>query len=169
MTNIFAGVSQLRTFIHNFELWKVAKCHFALDYFWCTCSHMKLSSVAFKDFPIPGWEMCSLSWLIWKDPDAGKDWRYEEWTYLCGLKAGERDDRGWDGWMASPTQWTRDWVNSRSWWWAGRPGMLQFMGSQKVGHDWATELNWTEEPTNAILLSQLTLLALQTPSSIKSL
>ena len=55
-----------------------------------------------------------------------------------------RDDRGWDGWMSSPTQWTWVWVNSGSWWWRGRPGML-FMGSQRVRHDWATELNWTEK------------------------
>ena len=48
-----------------------------------------------------------------------------------------------DGWMASLTRWTWVWVNSGSWWWTGRPGMLQFMGSQRVGHDWATELNWT--------------------------
>ena len=62
-----------------------------------------------------------------------------------GLRAGEKgDDRGWDGWMASLTWWTWVWVNSRSWWWTGRPGVLQFMGSQRVGHDWATELNWTE-------------------------
>ena len=60
-----------------------------------------------------------------------------------GLRAGgEGDDRRWDGWMASLTQWTWVWVNSRSWWWTGRPGVLQFMGSQRVGHDWATELNW---------------------------
>ena len=58
------------------------------------------------------------------------------------LKAGERDDRGWDGRMVSLTQWTWVWVNSGSWWWTGRPGMLQSMGSQRVGHDWATELNW---------------------------
>ena len=57
---------------------------------------------------------------------------------------GERDNRGWDGWIASPTQCTWVWVNSRSWWWTGRPGVLQFMGLQRVGHDWATELNWTE-------------------------
>ena len=62
-----------------------------------------------------------------------------------GLEAGgEGDDRGWDGWMASPTRWTRVWVNSGSWWWTGRPGMLQFMGSKRVGHDWVSELNWTE-------------------------
>ena len=60
-----------------------------------------------------------------------------------GLGAGgEGDNRGWDGWMASPTRWTWVWVNSGSWWWTGRPGVLQFMGSQRVRHNWATELNW---------------------------
>ena len=74
---------------------------------------------------------------------------YEELTHLkrpwCWerLKAGgEGDKRGWDGWMASSTQWTWVWVGSGSWWWTGRPGVLQFMGSQRVRHDWATELNW---------------------------
>ena len=62
-----------------------------------------------------------------------------------GLGAGgEGDDRGWDGWMASLTRWTWVWVNSGSWWWTGRSGMLWFMGSQRVGHDWAIEMNWTE-------------------------
>ena len=62
-----------------------------------------------------------------------------------GLGAGgEGDNRGWDGWMASPTRWTWVWVNSGSWWWTGRPGVLRFMGSQRVRRDWATELNWTE-------------------------
>ena len=59
------------------------------------------------------------------------------------LKTGEGDNRGWDSWMASPTQWTWVWVNSRSW--TGRPGVLRFMASQRVGHDWATALNWTDE------------------------
>ena len=59
------------------------------------------------------------------------------------LKAGgEGEDRGWDGWMASPIQWTWVWVNSGSWWWTGRPGMLQSMGLQRVRQDWAIELNW---------------------------
>ena len=59
-----------------------------------------------------------------------------------GLGAGgEGEDRGWDGWTASLTRWTWVWVNSGSWWWTRRPGVLQFMGSQRVGHDWATELN----------------------------
>ena len=61
------------------------------------------------------------------------------------LKVGrEGDNREWDGWMASPTQWIWVWVNSRSWWWTGRPGMLQNMGSQGVGHNWVTELSWSE-------------------------
>ena len=61
------------------------------------------------------------------------------------LKAGgEGDDREWHGWMASPTQWTWVWVGSGSWWWAGRPGLLQSMGLQRVRHKWVTEMNWTE-------------------------
>ena len=76
-----------------------------------------------------------------------------EKTLMLGA-GGEGDDRGWDGWMASPTQWTWVWVNSRSWWWTGRPGVLRFMGSQRVGHDWTTELNWTEE-TNSGFKNQL--------------
>ena len=57
------------------------------------------------------------------------------------LKVGWKEG-GWDGWMASPTRWTWVWVDSGSWWWTERPGVLQFMGSQRVRHDWATELNW---------------------------
>ena len=69
-----------------------------------------------------------------------------EKTLMLGRIGGRRrgDDRGWDGWMASPTWWTWVWVNSRRWWWTGRPGVLGFMGSQRVGHDWVNELNWTE-------------------------
>ena len=63
------------------------------------------------------------------------------------LKAGvEGDDRGWDGLMALLTQWTWVWVDSRSWWWTERPGALRFMGSQRVAHNWVTELNWTKSP-----------------------
>ena len=74
------------------------------------------------------------NWLTGKDPDSGKDWKQE----------GEGDNRGW-GWVASPTRWTWGWASFGSWWWTGRPGVLRFMGSQRVGHDWATELtelNW---------------------------
>ena len=75
------------------------------------------------------WPPDTKNWLIWKGPDAGKDWRWKE----KGMT---------DGWTASPTRWTWIWVGSGSWWWTGKPGMLQSMGSQRVGHDWATELNW---------------------------
>ena len=65
------------------------------------------------------------------------------------LKAGgEGDDGGWDGWMASLTQWTWVRLNSGSWWWTGRPGVLHSMGSQRVRHDWETELNWRSKQLN---------------------
>ena len=76
-----------------------------------------------------------------------KPWCWE------GLGAGgEGDDRGWDGWMASTTRWTWVWVNSGSWWWTGRPGMLRFMELQRVGHDWATELNWRTDSLEKTLI-----------------
>ena len=70
--------------------------------------------------------------IHWKRP-----WCWER------LRAGGEgdDDKGWDGWLASSTHWTWVWVDPESWWWTGRPGVLRFMGSQRVGHDWATELN----------------------------
>ena len=76
--------------------------------------------------------------IHWKRP-----WCWE------GLGAGgEGDDRGWDGWRASPTQWIWVCVNSGSCWWTGRPGVLRFMGSQREEHNWATELNWTDSILN---------------------
>ena len=85
------------------------------------------------------------SWTVWMELAHWKRlWCWE------GLRAGgEGDDGGWDGWMASLTRWTWVWVNSRSWWWTGRPGVLRFMGSQTVGHYWATALNWTETSSRA--------------------
>ena len=68
---------------------------------------------------------------------------------------GEGDNRGWDGWMASPTQWTWVWVNSGSWWWTGRHGVLQFIRSQRVRHDWVTKLNWTEAKMIFLILGVL--------------
>ena len=95
------------------------------------------------------------SWLYWKDwcwswnSNTLATW-CKELTHLkrprCWerSKEGEGDDRGWDGWMASPALWTWVCVNFWSWWWTGRPGMLQSMGSQRVGHDYTTKrLNWT--------------------------
>jgi len=63
------------------------------------------------------------------------------WFWERSKAGGEGDDRGWDGWMASLTRWTWVWVNSGSWWWTGKPGMLQSMGSQRVGYNWVTNLN----------------------------
>ena len=62
------------------------------------------------------------------------------WCWERLRAGGEGDDRGWNGWMASPTQWTWVWASSQSWWWTGKPGVLQSMRSQRVGHDWVTEL-----------------------------
>ena len=90
-----------------------------------------------------------------------ESWNSSTWATSCkelthwktlwcweGLGArGEGDDRGWDGWMASLTRWTWVWVNCGSWWWTGRPGVLRFMGSQRVGHDSATDLIWSEDWT----------------------
>ena len=67
------------------------------------------------------------------------------WCWARLKAGGEGDDRGWDGWIASWTRWTRVWVSSGSWWWTGMPGVLQSMGSQRVGHNWATELNYCKK------------------------
>ena len=67
-----------------------------------------------------------------------------EKTLMLGGIGGRRRGRQRMRWLNGITRWTWVWVNSGSWWWTGRPGVLQFMGSQRVGHDWATELNWTE-------------------------
>ena len=86
-------------------------------------------------------------------------WRVDslEKTLMLGGIGGRRRrvDRGWDGWMASPTWWTWVWVNSGSWWWTGRPGVLWFMGLQRVRHDWATELNLTGQIHTSVLASLL--------------
>ena len=75
-------------------------------------------------------------------------WRADSFEKILMLVKIEgrrrRGWRGWDGWMVSPTQWTWVWVNSGSWWWTWRSGVLWFMGLQRVRHDYATELNWTD-------------------------
>ena len=82
-------------------------------------------------WPPDGWLK---RWLIWKDPDPAKDWGQE-------AKGTTEDEMaGWHHWLDGCER--NFWVKSESWWWTGRPGMLQFMGSQRVRHDWATELNW---------------------------
>ena len=68
--------------------------------------------------------------------------RTDSWCWESVKAGGEGDDRGWTGWLASPTQWTWVWASSSSCWWTGKPGVLQSMGPQRVGHDWETELKW---------------------------
>ena len=102
------------------------------------------------------WQPDAKNWLIGKDPDAGKDWRQEEKGTT-------------DGWMASLTQWTWVWANSRSWWWTGRPGMLQSTGSQRTGYYW-TELKYTLNclsywfPTDSYLVSLVAQLVINLPA-----
>ena len=80
----------------------------------------------------------SFGHLMWRANLFERPWCWER------LRAGgEGDDRGWNGWMASLTQWTWVWVDTSSWWWTWRAGMLWFMGLQKAGHGWVTEPNWT--------------------------
>ena len=87
----------------------------------------------------------------------------EELTHCKTLMPGKievrrrGDDRGWDGWMASPTLWTWVWASSGSWWWTGKPGALQSMGLQRVRHDWVTELNWIDiyQLTNLSILKEI--------------
>ena len=82
--------------------------------------------------------------ILW--PTWCKELTYQKrpWCWERLKAGGEGDDRGWDGWMTSLTQWTWVWVSSGSWWWTGK---LQSMGLQRVGHNWATELNWTDVPS----------------------
>ena len=139
------------------ESWAIKKAeHQRIDSFdlWCWRRLLRVPWAARRSNQlIPRKSVLNIHW---------KDWYWscsfntlatwcEELTHLkrprCweGLKAGEEgDDRGWNDWMASPTQWIWVWVSSRCWWWTGRPGLLKSMGSQSVGHDWATEMNWTE-------------------------
>ena len=113
----------------------------------------------------PFWRRSALGFLwkewceSWNSSTLATSWEeLTHWKRLwCweGLGAGgEGDDRGWDGWMASLTRWTWVWVNSGSWWWTGRPGVLRFMGLQRVGHAWVTKLrlNWA---FNYVLLTHL--------------
>ena len=110
--------------------------------------------------------MRSVLSVHWKD----WCWRWNSntlatwWEKLTHLKrpwyweklkvGGEGDKRGWDGWTASLTQWIWVRVNSGSWWWTGRPAMLQPMGSQRVRHDWVTELSWDQRLWKHFLRSQ---------------
>ena len=73
------------------------------------------------------------------------------WDHLWYSGGWERDDRGWDGWMASPNRWTWVWTSSWSWWWTGKPGVLQSMESQRVRHNWETELKGLHSVIRSLL------------------
>ena len=96
------------------------------------------------------WSPDAKNWLIWKDIDVGKDWRQEEKGTI------EDEMVEWhhqlNGRMASPTQWTWLWVNSGSWRWIGRPGILQSMELQRASHSWVPELNWTDAEESSLLI-----------------
>ena len=91
------------------------------------------------------------------------------WCWERLKVGGEGDDRGWDGWMASLTQWTWVWVNSGSWWWTGKSGVLQPTGSQRVGRNWVTELNCESEVTQSrlTLCDPMDCIAYQAPQSME--
>ena len=137
--------------MYGCESWTVKKAeHRKIDAFelWCWRRLLRVPWTARRSNP-----RRSVLGVHWKD--WCWSWNSNTWATSCkelthwkrpwceeGLGAGgEGDDRGWGCWMASLTRWTWVWVNSGSWWWTGRPGMLRFMGSQRVGHDWATDLN----------------------------
>ena len=142
--------------MYGCESWTVKKAeHWGIDAFeqWCWRRFLRVPWTArrsnqsiLKEIS-PG---CSLEGMMLKLKLQYFGYLMEELTHWKRLwcwkrlgAGGEGADRGWDGWMASPTRWTWVWVNSGSWWWTGRPGVLRFMGSQESG---TTELlNWTEE------------------------
>ena len=114
----------------------------------CCTSRRSVLGVHWKDW---GWSWNSNTLATWcKEVTHLK----RPWCWKRLRAGGEGDDRGWDGWMASPTQWIWVWVDSGSRWWTGRPGVLWFMGSQRVGHDWATELNWHRIPRTYCCISR---------------
>ena len=131
--------------MYGCESWTIKKAkHRRIDAFelWCWRRLLRVPWTARRSVLGVHWKGWCWSW----NSNTLATW-CEELTHLKRpwgwerLKAGrEGDDRGWDGWMASLTQWTWVWVDSGSWWWTGRPGMLQFMGSQRVGHNRVTEL-----------------------------
>ena len=140
--------------MYGFDSWTIKKAeHQRIDPFelWCWRRLLRIPWTARRSTQSILKEISpeySLEVLIWcwnsntlvpwcKEPTHWK----RPWSWERLKVGGERDDRGWDGWMASPTQWTWVWVNSRSWWWTGRPGVLQFHGVTK---SWTWLSDWTE-------------------------
>ena len=147
--------SSFRLFMVYEESWTIKKAEcWRIDAFelWCLRRVLRVPWTAKRsnqsilkeinpEYSLEGW-----CWS-WNSNTLATSWEeLTNWKRLwCWERLGaegEGDDRGWDGWMASLTQWTWVWVNSGSWWWTGRPGVLRFMGSQRVRYNWVTELNW---------------------------
>ena len=124
--------------IDAFELWCWRRLESPLD---CKESNQSILKEINPEFH---WKDWCCSWNSNTLPtwcEESTHWK-RPWCWERLKAGGERDNKGWDGWMASSTQWTWVWGNSGSWWWTGRPGMLQSMGSQRVGHNWMTQLHW---------------------------
>ena len=154
-------------------------------FFNCGVGEDSWGSVGLQGDPTRPSERQSALNIHWKDSSQSwssntlATWCEEltHWKRPCcweRLKAGgEGDYRGWDGWMASPTWWTWVWASSGSWRWTGKPGVLQSMGSQRVRHDWATELNWmiriTSEWTQCIFWYFLNVKGTQKECQVESL
>jgi len=138
--------------IYGCESWTIKKAeHRRIDAFelWCWRRLLKVPWTARRSNQSTLKKILNIHWKDWCwNSNTLATW-CEELTHwkrpwcLERLKAGgEGDNREWDGWMASLTWWTGVWASSGSWWWTGKPGMLQPMGSQRGGHDWTTELNY---------------------------
>ena len=139
--------------MYGYESWTVKKAeHRRIDAFelWCWSKLLRVPWTARRSNQLiirksilnihwKDWCWSSNTWVTWYEELT--HWR-RPWSWEKSKAGGERNDRGWDGWMTSLTQWTWLWVSSRNWWWIGKPGVLQSVGSQRVGHNWATELNW---------------------------
>ena len=143
------------------ESWTVKKAeHQRIDAFWAVVLEKTLKSPLDCKKIQPVHSKGDQSWVFIGRTDVEAEtpiigvsiighlmWRADslEKTPMLGNIEGRRrrGQQRMRGWMASPAQWTWIWMDSRSWWWTGRPGVLRFMGSQRVGHDWATEMNWT--------------------------
>ena len=109
----------------------------------CSMVYVYGSLVGSRVWELMGTCICMADTPILWTPDGQAD-SFEKTLMLGKIEGRKRRGQQRMRRMASPTQWTWVWVNSGSWWWTRRPGVLWFMGSQRVGHDWANELNWTE-------------------------
>ena len=156
---LLVNTTVFKVVIYGCESWTIKKTeHWRIDAFelWCWRRLFRVPGTTRRSNKSNLKEISpeySLEWLmlklklqyfdhvIWKSDSLEK-------TLMMGKAGGERDNRGWDGWMASPSWWTWVWASSDSWWWKGKPGVRQSMGLQGVRHDWMTELNWNRTSQN---------------------